>query len=301
MDGRLLPGATVLVSVVEAGTIVRAAGSLNLTASAVSRAVARLEERVGVRLLDRTTRSLSLTDEGRNFYEAVKPHLAAIEEAALSASGTTSAVRGRLRVNIEPFLARVILAKRMPEFLEKYPKVNVELLMRESTGDLVIDGFDLALKCGDPPPTTFIARKVLETRVITVASPKYIARFGKPRSAADLQKHNCITLWDWAGRRPYQWELHKGRRVVEATPSTRFLVSDVGAMIEACVAGTGVAQILALGNRHLIKSGALVELFPDWSDERFPVYIVHPSRRHQPAKVKAFIDFATECIRQAAK
>jgi DNA-binding transcriptional LysR family regulator len=150
-NGKLLSGVTVLIAVVEAGTIARAAEALGLSPSGVSRALLRLEQRVGARLLARTTRSLSLTDEGRRFYEQVGPHLAGIEEAAIEASGSTNKVRGRLRVNIDPFFSRIVLSAHLAAFLKRYPDVSVELIMRDSVGDLVADGFDLALRFGEPP------------------------------------------------------------------------------------------------------------------------------------------------------
>jgi DNA-binding transcriptional LysR family regulator len=298
-DGRLLSGVTVLFAVVEAGTIVRAAEALGLTASAVSRAVSRLETRVGVRLLDRTTRSLSLTDEGRRFYEQVGPHLVGIEEAAIEASGSANIVRGRLRVNVDPFFSRIVLSSHIATYLAQYPDVSLELLMRDAVGDLVADGFDLALRFGIPPKGSFVARKLLETRVLTVASPSYLAAHGKPRHPSEVSRHACIDFYDAANKRSYDWEFHKGGEVLPVELSARLLVSDVGAMLGACEAGAGIAQILQLGSRHLVESGRLIELFPDWSGEMFPLYALFPSRRHA-AKVRTFVDFSLAVIAKEA-
>jgi len=158
----------VLMAVIEAGSIVRAAEAIGLSPSGVSRALARLEARVGVRLVDRTTRALSLTDEGRRFYEGVAPHLAAIEEAALDAAGSAGIVRGRLRVNIDPFFARIVLADRIAAFLARHPDLALELVTRDAIGDLVADGFDLAVRFGEPPSGSFVARKLIDTRILTV-------------------------------------------------------------------------------------------------------------------------------------
>src|SRR6202161_2043655 len=168
-DGKLLSGVSGLMAGVEARTIARAAEALGLSPSGVSRALARLEQRVGARLLARTTRSLSLTDEGRRFYEQVGPHLSGIEEAAIEASGSAAKVRGRLRVNIDSFFSRMVLARHLASFLARYPDLCVELIMRDSVGDLVADGFDLALRFCEPPVGSFIARKLIETRGVTVA------------------------------------------------------------------------------------------------------------------------------------
>jgi DNA-binding transcriptional LysR family regulator len=293
-DGRLLAGVTVLAAVIEAGTLVRAAEALGITASGVSRAVSRLEARVGVRLLDRTTRSVTLTDEGRRFYERVGPHLSGIEAAAIEASGSANVVRGRLRVNVDPFFSRIVLAGQVVKFLDRYPEVSLELIMRDSVGDLVADGFDLAIRFGDPPAGTFVARKLIETRVLTVASPAYLVAHGRPRHPAEIVRHACIDFYDAAHGRPYDWEFRNGREVLPIKLSARLLVSDSGTMLGACEAGAGIAQILDLGTRHLIDAGALVELFPEWSGELFPLYALYPSRHHKAAKVSAFIDFCLE-------
>ena len=295
-DNKLLSGLTVLIAVVEAGTIARAAEALGLSPSGVSRALSRLEQRVGARLLARTTRSLSLTDEGRRFYEQVGPHLAGIEEAAIAASGSANKVFGRLRVNIDPYFVRIVLSAHLAAFLTRYPEVFVELIMRDAVGDLVADGFDLALRFGEPPVGSFVARKLIETRVITVASPAYIKTHGRPRHPKDLEACDCIDFYDAANARPYDWEVRRGKEVLPLRVKGRLLVSDSGTLIGACEAGAGIAQVLELGCRHLLENGRLVELFPEWSDERFPLYAIYPSRLHRAAKVRAFIEFCMEVV-----
>lgn len=295
-DGRLLAGVTVLMAVVEAGTIVRASETLGLSPSGVSRALSRLEARVGVRLLQRTTRSMALTDEGRRFYESVGPHLAGIEEAAIDAAGSSSNVRGRLRVNIDPFFSRIVLSAHLADFLARYPDLSLELIMRDAVGDLVADGFDLALRFGDPPVGSFFARKLVETRILTVASPGYVAAHGRPKHPREVEQHACIDFWDAAHGRAYEWEFRRGAEVLPVNVKSRLLVSDTGTMVGALEAGAGIAQILELGQMHLVKSGRLVLLFPDWTDELFPLYAIHPSRQHRPVKVRAFIDFCLEVI-----
>ena len=299
-DGKLLSGVTVLIAVVEAGTIARAAEALGLSPSGVSRALSRLEQRVGARLLARTTRSLSLTDEGRRFYEQVGPHLAGIEEAAIEASGSTNKVRGRLRVNIDPFFSRIVLSGHLTEFLRLYPEVSVELIMRDSVGDLVADGFDLALRFGEPPVGSFVARKLLETRVLTVASPSYIKIHGRPLHPKDVEGCHCIDFYDAANAKPYEWEVRRRKEVIPLRVKARLTVSDSGTLLGACEAGAGIAQILELGCKHLLDDGRLVLLFPEWSDELFPLYAIYPSRLHRAAKVRAFIEFCMEAVINAS-
>ncbi len=163
-DGRILSGVSVLAAVVDGGSFVKAAELIGITDSGVSRAIGRLETRLGVRLLDRTTRSVTLTDEGRRFYEEVKPHLNAIEDAAAVASGAASAVRGRLKVDIDPFFLPLVLAGRLGGFCERYRDLAIEFVTSEHVGDLVSEGIDLAIRFGQPRHSTLVARKLIERR-----------------------------------------------------------------------------------------------------------------------------------------
>src|ERR1700722_16948750 len=153
-DGRLLSGVTILAAVVESGSFARAAVVLGMSDSGVGRAVARLEDRVGIRLLDRSTRSMTLTDEGRRFYEQVAPSLADIEEAATEASGASAVVRGRLRVDIDPFFSRLLLAEHLGAFLDRHPGLVLDLVTRERVGDMIVDGIDVAMRFGKPAPSS---------------------------------------------------------------------------------------------------------------------------------------------------
>lgn len=295
-DGRLLAGVTVLMAVVEAGTMTRAAEALGLTQSGVGRAIQRLETRVGVRLLDRTTRTLRLTDEGRRFWERVGPHLDGIEEAALEAAGSASTVRGRLRVNVDPFFSRLVLSRELTRFLALHRELRLELIMRDQIGDLVADGFDMALRFGDPPVAGFTARKLLETRILTVAAPAYLAAHGRPAHPRDLHDHACIDFQDPLTGRPFAWEFRRGDEVVPVRQPARLMVSDVETMIGACCEGAGIAQVMQLGSRNFVASGKLVEIFPDWPDETFPLYAIYPSRQHRAAKVRAFTEWCLQLV-----
>lgn len=296
-DGRLLSGVTVLSAVIEGGSFVRAADALGITTSGVSRAISRLEERLGARLLDRTTRSVSLTDEGRRFYERVKPNLADIEDAATIAAGAANIVRGRLRVNIDPVVSQLIVPGRLGTFLELYPELSLDCVTREQIGDLVGDGIDVAVRFGEPPTSSLIIRKLAELRIVTVAAPSYLKRRGRPEHPNDLAGHACIDLRDPLTRRPYAWEFHKARKVLPVKTESRLLLSDAGTMLTETLAGTGIAQIFEVVARDLLKSGKLVELFPAWADETFPLYAYYPSRHHPAAKVRAFVDFILAAVR----
>jgi DNA-binding transcriptional LysR family regulator len=208
-DGRLLGGISVLAAVVETGNFVRAADALGLTQSGISRAVARLEARVGVRLLDRTPRAVSLTDEGRRFHTQVAPLLAGLEEAASEAAEASHAVRGRLKVNVDPWFARLVLAPRLSGLLGAHPQLSIELVVRDTLGDLVSEGFDVAVRFGEPEPSALIARKLLDTRILTCAAPAYLARCGQPRHPRDLERHECLLFRDPVTGRPFAWEFHR--------------------------------------------------------------------------------------------
>jgi DNA-binding transcriptional LysR family regulator len=298
-DGRLLGGVGVMAAVVETGNFARAGDALGLTQSGVSRAIARLEMRIGVRLFDRTPRAVTLTDEGRRFHQSVMPLLTGLEEAATDAAGSAATVRGRLRINVDPFFARLVLAPRLGTFLTAYPELSVEIVGRDRLGELVADGFDAAVRFGEPEPSTLVARRLLETRVLTCAAPSYLAKHGRPVHPRDLGagRHECIHYLDPLTGRPFHWEFHRGRQKLRVAVSGRLTVNNVGTMLGACAAGHGVAQILALGTEDLLSRGKLIELFPDWPDERFPLYAFHLSRHVPPAKVRAFLDFVVALVR----
>jgi DNA-binding transcriptional LysR family regulator len=293
-DSRILSGVSVLAAVVEGGSFVKAAELIGITDSGVSRAIGRLEARLGVRVLDRTTRSVKLTDEGRRFYEEVKPNLNAIEDAAVVASGATSAVRGRLKVDIDPFFLPMVLAGRLGAFCERYPELSIEFVMSERIGDLVAEGIDLAIRFGEPRLSTLIARRLIEAPILTVASQSYIKRYGRPDHPSDLAKHRCLQFLDPYTGKPFDWEFVRGSKTIGVVTKGPLTFTDPKSMLAECVAGTGVAQVIGWGIGELLEKGELIDLFPDWHGETFPLYAFHPSRKHPPAKVRAFVDFCIE-------
>jgi len=297
-DERILNGMSVFGAIVDTGSFAAAADVLSLSQPGVSRSVARLEKRLGIRLFDRTTRVVTLTEEGRRFHERVVPLLAGLEDAAATASAGATTVRGRLRVNIDPLFSGLILGPRLGAFLDAHPELRLELVTRDELGDLIADGFDLAIRFGDPPVSSLVARKLLETRIVTVASPGYLKRHGRPDSpqALDGDSHARIEFRDPDTGRPFQWEFHRGRKVVRLAAQGRLVVNDVGTLHSACSAGVGIAQVMAMAAGTLLAQGRLVDLFPDWPDERFPLFALHPSRHHPPAKTRAFLDFVIALV-----
>ncbi len=292
-DERTLNGVRVFAAIVDAGSFARAGDMLGMSQPGVSRAVARLEARIGVRLFDRTTRSVSLTDEGRRFHQQVMPLMAGLEEAVADAAGGAAAVRGRLRVNVDPFFSRQVLAPHLGTFLAAHPGLELEVLTSDRLGDMVAGGFDLAVRFGEPRESSLVARLLLRTPVLTVAAPAYLARNGVPATPQELAdgRHPCIEFRDPETGRPYPWEFHRGRRRLTVPTQGRLVVNDAGTLLSACLAGYGIAQVMAFGTGDVRASGRLATLFPDWQDERFPLYALHPSRHHPPAKTRAFLDF----------
>lgn len=295
-DGRLLSGVGTFTAVVEAGNFARAGDMLGLTPSGVSRAIARLETQIGVRLFDRTPRAVTLTDEGRRFYTQVTPLLAGLDEAAAEAAGTTAAVRGRLRLNADPSFARLILAPRLQDFLARYPALSLEIIVRDRLGDLVAEGFDVAVRFGEPEPSRLIARKLLETRIVACAAPAYLARRGTPRHPRDLENHECLMFRDPATGRPFDWEFHKGREIVEVKTEGRLVFNDLPTKLVACIAGLGITQAVEFGLEDFVARGELVQVLPDWAEERYPLYAYYLSRHLPPAKVRAFLDFVVGAL-----
>ncbi|MGN6479188.1 LysR family transcriptional regulator [Luteibacter sp.] len=298
-DSRLLGNLSVLVAVVETGNFARAADALGLSPSGVSRAIGRLEARLGVRLLQRTTRSVHLTDEGERLVAQVGPLLSGIEEAAISAAGDSQAVRGRLRVSLDPMFSRLVVAPSLTGFLAEHPQLEIEIVTRDDIGDLIAEGIDVAVRFGVPESSSLVARKLLDTRVLTVAAPSYLAAHGTPRAPKDLLAHQCLQFRDPVTRRPFEWEFHRPGKVTTVDTTGPILVTDSATMYGLCVAGAGIAQVLEVSVRDALEDGRLVELFPDHAEETFPLYAFYPTRRHAPPKVRAFVDFCVALARRA--
>ncbi|KAB7897185.1 LysR family transcriptional regulator [Rouxiella sp. S1S-2] len=295
-DGRLLANINVLAAIVHSGSFARAAQALSLSPSGVSRSVSRLEASIGIRLFDRTTRAVTLTDEGRRLYEEISPLLAGIGDAVSLASGASTAVHGRLRVNVDAYFSRRILAPHLSEFLDKYPGLSLDVMVLDQLGDIVGEGFDIAVRFGQPPSSSLIARRLLETKTVTVASPKYLKKHGVPQTPADLASHSCIQMRSSMTGLPLEWEYTQEGKTAPAKITSRLLVNESETLLTACLAGAGIARMKAEGVRDLIAQGLLVELLPTWTGEKFTLYALYPSRHLPPAKVRAFIEFVQQLV-----
>jgi DNA-binding transcriptional LysR family regulator len=293
VDERILNGMSAFAAIVRCGSFAGAGKALNMSQSGVSRSVARLEARLGMRLLERTTRSLSITDEGRRLHEQIGPLLTGIEEAVASVTEGRALVRGRLRVQMHRTFAHFLDGARFRSFLENHPELELELITQDQLGDLVSEGFDVAIHVGDPPVSSLVVRKLWSTRIVTVASPSYFKRHKRPAAPRDLMtdKHVLIDYRDPETGRPFEWEFQRGRRIVKVATNGHIIVSDIITMHNLCLAGYGIVQVMENAVSGLLKQGKLIDLFPDWPDEHFPLYAVYPSRKHLPAKTRAFLDF----------
>jgi DNA-binding transcriptional LysR family regulator len=297
-DSRLLTGIPVVLAVVDAGSFVGAGNALGLTQSGVSRAIQRLEQRLGVRLFERNAKVMRLTETGRQFCQEVGPLISRLQEVAEETVHSATSVRGRLRVNVDPTFARLVLVPRLEAFLDTYPDLRVELVVRDQLGDLIAEGFDAGIRFGEPQPSSLMIRRLLQVRVLTCASPKYLRRRGRPNTPNDLAKnHECLLFRDPATGTPFPWEFHKGKKIVTVPVSGRFIVNDALTHLEACIAGMGIAQVFELGIESMLENGRLVNLFPEWSDELFPLYVYHASRHFVPARLRTFLDFLGTLVR----
>jgi DNA-binding transcriptional LysR family regulator len=292
-DARVLTGVGVLTAVAEAGSFARAAEALDMTPSGVSRAVARLEARLGVKLFARGPRSVALTEEGQRFHARVLPLLTSIEEAATEAGSASTAVSGRLRINVDPWFSRMLLAPSLSRFLERHPLLSLEIRVSNHREEMMT-GVDVAVRFGPTEPSSLVARKLLETRVVTCAAPGYLEQHGEPLTPQDLVHHEAVLFRDPQTGRPFRWEFHRKGRVVEIPVRGRMSTDDPSTAIEACVSGSGIFQSLELGLGSWLQGGELVQILADWCEERYPLYAYYTSRHLPPAKIRAFLDFVLE-------
>lgn len=281
----------IFVEVVRAGSFAGAARTLEMQRSAVSRKVADLEEHLGARLLQRTTRTLHLTDEGRIFYDHCQRALGELEEAEQALAGMHAVPRGLLRVTAP--LSFGFLGPLVGEFLRENPEVQMELLCTDRVVDLVEEGFDVAIRAGRLPDSSLIARKLGDLPRYVVASPRYLEGRKAPRTPEDLPEHTCLTF----GSPRATWRLVSEDRAVEVKVEGRLAVNDFEVLREAVVAGGGIALLPDRECIEAIREGRLVRLLPAWTSEETPIHILYPSTRHLSARVKTFVEFMEERMR----
>lgn len=284
----------VLVQVVEDGSFSRAAHSLRLSPSAVSKVIARLEDRLGVRLIQRTTRRLALTAEGRLFHDRCREILDEIAAAEELVAGSRLRPRGVLRVGLSHGFGMSQIVPLVPLFAERYPDVELQLAFADRRVDLVAEGLDLAIRLGPVRDEALIARRLCEHSRIVCAAPSYLARHGAPATPADLARHNCI-LFDQPEYLNH-WPFRRPDGTVERVRVQGTARSDSGdALHQLLLGGIGIARAADFLTLRDLAAGRLVPVLESFAvDERTPVHAVYPQRRHLPAKVRAFVDFLVE-------
>jgi len=282
----------VFARVVGAGSLSAAARELGLSPALVSRRLAALESRLGVRLINRTTRSLHLTDDGATYYEACARVLADIEEADATVSAGRVEPRGTLRVALPASFGLQHIAPLIPRFAERYPKVQLALSLSDRTVNLIEEGFDLAVRIAHLEDSSLTARRLAPNRRVVCASPAYLARHGTPRTPDELARHNCLTTTDFAMNWDYKGPDGKPGSV---RVTGRYACDSWEVLREWARAGLGVALKSTWDVHRLLADGSLVEVCPGYTfHSDVAIYAVYPSRRFLPAKTRVFIEFLAE-------
>lgn len=281
------------VRVVDAKGFSAAAPALGLTPSAVSKLVSRLETRLGVRLLQRTTRALSLTADGEVFYAAARRIVGEIEALESEISDHRGTPHGLLRVTTSLAFSTHQLAPLIGEFLARYPDLQLELMPTDRVVDMIEEGVDIAIRIGRLPDSSFMARKIGDDVRIVCAAPDYLAAHPAPRRPEDLSRHNCIVSRDRAYLN--RWHFRIDGQLREFEVGGRVAVSEGEAQMRLALQGLGIVRLTRLTVADAIKRGELVALLQEYAgDEPVPIHAVYPHRKHLASKVTAFVDYILE-------
>ena len=282
------------VRVVDSHGFSAAAPALGLSPSAVSKLVTRLETRLGVRLLQRTTRALHLTQEGEVFYTAAKRIVGEIEALEDQVTGQSGTPSGLLRVTTSLAFSAHQLAPVLSEFLARHPLVQVELLPTDRVIDMVEEGIDIAIRIGRLADTSFMARKIGEDKRLICAAPSYLARHGTPQRPEDLAQHNCLVSRDRSQLN--RWPFKRDGQVFEIEVGGRVAVTEGEIQMQLALQGIGIVRLTRLTLAQAIRDGTLVPLLGDFAayDDAVPIHAVYPHRRHLAPKVPAFVNFLIE-------
>ncbi|MBW6420821.1 LysR family transcriptional regulator [Rhizobium sp. XQZ8] len=284
----------VFVRVVHEGGFSAAARSLDITPSAVSKLIGRLETRLGARLLMRTTRALALTEEGQAYHHAALRILQDLADAEEAASG--GAIRGRLRVNTTIPFGTMFVAPAMPQFLKGNPSLIVDLSFTDGIVDLVAEKTDVAIRMGDLPDSGLVARKLGQSRRVVCAAPSYIERHGPPETPADLQHHDCLTF-NFRRSRP-SWPFLLDRRDHQQPVAGSLIVNNGETMKQMVLAGTGIARLGLFHVADDLEAGRLVPLLEEFNPNDLElIHAIYVGGGPLPQKARAFIDFMTHILR----
>ena len=282
------------VRVIERGSFAAAAADLGITPSALSKLVTRIEDRLGVRLLTRTTRMLALTTEGELFVARSREILASIEAAEAEVTAASRLPRGRLKISAGTAFAKHMLSPALPSFLTRYPDVTVELDISDRQVDLVAEQVDVAIRSGELGNSSLMARKIIDTTRVICASPLYLEKHGTPRLPTDLLQHNCLTLAGFASQF-IEWPFHTSEGINRLAVSGSFTSDNAVMLLDMALAGLGIVRLADFMIAHAVNQGALVPLLVDVHlAEPLPIHAVSAAGRHRAPRVKAFIEFLIE-------
>ncbi len=289
---------TAFVRAVETGGFTAAAREMNQTPSALSKLVTRLEDRLGARLLHRTTRRLQLTAEGEAFYARARPILAAMDEAEAEVTQAGSSPRGLLRLRCSSAFGMHQLPSAISRFLERYPEIEIDLTVSDQPLGPQDDGFDLAIRNGPLDESSMVARRICNLERVICASPAYLKRHGRPETPDDLQRHNCLWITGLPALRRWPFDTDEGIRVVHV--SGNVAANNADTVLQLALAGVGIARLTEVIAGEAIRDGKLVPVLTDWHHvEPVTLYATYPSNRNLSPKVRAMVDFLVETFGHA--
>lgn len=293
-QSQLLDGIVIFTNVVKAGSFTLAAENSGHSTSYISKEVNKLEARLGVRLLHRTTRSLSLTPEGELYYPLCKQMIEDAEEAENAIIGKQGEPHGLLRISCPMSYGCSTLSPILGKFTEKYPKIQLDIDLNDRKVDLVSDGFDIVIRAtANLEDSSLISRKISESTSLVLASPEYLAKHGVPKHPYDLDRHKLISYSNM--KQPNIWNFtdQKGEDI-QVQVESHVLSNNSTLTIALGVAGQGIFHVPRFTLSDELETGAVVELFPDWPKTSIGIYMVYPSRKHMSAKVRSFIEFVMD-------
>ena len=289
----------IFVRVVEAGTFTRAADSLNLPKATVTKHVQALEERLRVKLLNRTTRRVTVTPDGAAYYDRTVRLLTDLDDIEASMTNARANPRGRLRIDVGTSVAQLLIIPHLAEFHARYPDIQVDLGVSDRTVDLIGDNVDCVIRGGELSDQSLVARRIGNLEFITVAAPDYLERKDTPTHPLEIEeKHASVIYFSPQSGRHYPLEFRRGDESIDITGPYQLSVNESNAHVTSIVAGLGIGQITSWQAQRYLASGALVQLLPDWTQPLLPVYVVYPPNRHLSAKVRAFVDWAAELFQR---
>lgn len=283
-----------LAKAVELGSLRRAAIAQGVTPQAASQAVAQLEEHLGVRLLHRTTRSLALTDDGRQLLETTRPALAELEQALQRVRAAKDEVAGPLRIVGPRSSFAQVLWPVLDEFCTRHPQVRPEIQLDDGICNWVVDRVDVGFRIGAPPGDGLIARNLVPVQLVICAAPSYIERHGAPRTLDELAAHRCSVFKHPTTGQTFPWYLKVDGELVERHLPPTTATNDTELELQAALTGQVIAQISAIASAPLIREGRLVPLLTEHLDDHMRMCLYYGSRKDQPSRVRGFIDLAVE-------